>query len=174
MSSIDLVILGFLQRKPMSAYELTKFIEMTRMKKWMKIGSPTIYQNLKKLAANNYLSTETVKEGNMPEKVIYSITASGEERFLELMQHFSGNPGKIYFNFNAFIINLHLVDKEVGLEMLNNLQQYFVKAQEDLERDMVALQDISLGGKAIMKQYHLVFAGMLQWIEELIEEYRNK
>ena len=174
MSSIDLVILGFLKRKSMSAYEFTKFVEFIRMKKWMKIGSPTIYQNLKKLAAHNYLSTETVKEGNMPEKAIYSITASGKEYFLELMEHFSKNPGKIYFDFNAFIINLHLVDKDVGLEMLNNLRQYFCKAQADLEHDMAELQNASLGGKAIMKQYHIVFSGMLQWIEELIQEYQDE
>lgn len=176
MSSIDLVILGILKRRPMSAYDLAKFVEFMRMQKWIKIGSPTIYQNLKKLAANKYLATETVKEGNMPEKVIYNITASGEKYFLELMRHYSGNAGKIYFDFNAFIINLHLVDKDAGLEMLNNLRQYFYEAQEDLEhdRELEELQDIPVGGKAIIKQYQIMHTGMLQWIEELIQEYQVK
>jgi DNA-binding PadR family transcriptional regulator len=174
MSPIDLVILGFLKKRSVSAYELTKIAELTRMRKWIKIGSPTIYQNLKKLAAKQYLSTETVKEGNMPEKTIYSITPSGEEYFLKLMAHFSETPGKIYFDFNAFIINLQFVDKEIGLDMLHNLRHYFEKGQEDLERDIVELQDLpSTGGKSIMKQYRLVFAGMIQWIEELIQEYQK-
>ncbi|MFC1975461.1 PadR family transcriptional regulator [Chloroflexota bacterium] len=172
MSLIDLAILGFLKRKSMSAYELAKFVEFIRMKKWMKIGSPTIYQNIKKLAANEYLSTETVKEGNMPEKVIYSLTESGEDYFLALMERFSEKPGKIYFGFNTFIINLHLVDKDTGLEMLNNLQQFFYNGQQDLERDMAELQDAPLGAKALMKQYQIVFDGMIQWIEELIKEYQ--
>lgn len=158
----------------MSAYDLTKMTEFTRIKKWLKIGSPTIYQNLKKLAAKQYLSTKTVKEGNMPEKVMYSITASGEDYFLKLMKHFSEHPGKIYFDFNAFIINLQFVDKETGLDMLHNLRRYFEKGQEDLDRDISELDNVSLAGKAIMKQYRLVFTGMIRWIEELIQEYEHE
>lgn len=158
----------------MSAYELTKFVESTKMKKWMKIGSPTIYQNLKKLAAKKYLFTETVKDGNMPEKVMYNITASGEEYFLKLMEHFSEDPGKIYFDFNAFIINLQLVDKDTGLEMLHNLRQYFYRGKEDLEHDMAELQNVPLRGEAIMTQYHIVFHGLIQWIEELIQKYQHE
>ena len=173
MSSIDLAILGLLKRKSMSAYELTKFVEFMRMKKWMKIGSPTIYQNIKKLAAKKYLSTKTVKEGNMPEKVMYSITESGKEYFLELMNQLSANPGKIYFDFNAFIINLHLVEKDTGLEMLKNLRQYFYRGKEDLERDIAELQDVPLGAKALMTQYHIVFEGMIRWIEGVIQEYQT-
>jgi len=50
VSSIDLIILGFLKKKSMSAYEIVRYIEFKRMKKWVKVGSPTIYQNIKKLA----------------------------------------------------------------------------------------------------------------------------
>jgi DNA-binding PadR family transcriptional regulator len=173
MSPIDLVILGFLRKTPMSAYQLTKFVETTRMKKWMKIGSPTIYQNLKKLAADNFLSTEVAKEGNMPEKVIYTITPSGEAYLLELMERFSGNPGKIHFEFNAFLIHLQLVNKKTGLKMLGNLRDYFYRGREDLERDLSELQDVPLAGKALMRQYQFVFQGLIRWIDELIQQYQQ-
>jgi DNA-binding PadR family transcriptional regulator len=157
----------------MSAYELTKFVEATKMKKWMKIGAPTIYQNLKKLGAKKYLSMKTVKESNMPEKAIYSITESGQEYLLKLMDHFADDSGKIYFEFNAFIINLQLVDQDTGLAMLHKLRRYFYRGQENVERDMAELQGVPLGGKAIMKQYQIVFRGMIQWVEELIQEYQH-
>ena len=174
MSSIDLIILGFLQKKPMSPYELTRFFEFKRVQKWVKIGSPTIYQNIKKLAAKNYLSGKTVKEGEMPEKVIYSITKSGREHFLELMNRFSANPGKIFFDFNALIANLSLVDKKTALEMLQDLKISFIDSKDDVDNDFAQLPDILTEGKAIMKLYRIIFRDMIKWIDELIENYQNK
>jgi len=174
MSSIDLTILGFLQKKPMSAYELTRLFEFKRVQKWVKIGSPTIYQNIKKLAAKNYLTGKTVKEGEMPEKVIYSITKSGREHFLELMNRFSANPGKIFFDFNALIANLSLVDKETALKMLQDLKMSFTRSKDDVDNDFAQLPDILTEGKAIMKLYRMIFRDMIKWIDELSENYQNK
>jgi DNA-binding PadR family transcriptional regulator len=174
VSSIDLTILGFLQKKPMSAYELTRHFEFKRVQKWVKIGSPTIYQNIKKLAAKGYLSGRIVKEGEMPEKVIYSITKSGREYFLDLMDRFSGNPGKIFFDFNALIANLSLVDKETALEMLQNLRQNFINSRDDVDKDFAEMKDVLPEGIAIMKLYRLIFRDMIKWIDELVEYYQNK
>ena len=174
MSSIDLIILGFLKRKPMSAYDITRYFEFKRMKKWVKVGSPTIYQNIKKLAAKNYLSGKTIKEGEMPEKVIYSITKSGKKYLLELMNHFSANPGKIFFDFNALIVNLSIVDKKTALEMLQDLKTSFISSKDDVDNDFAELTDVSTEGKAIMKLYRMIFRDMIKWIDELIENYRNK
>jgi len=174
MSSIDLTILGFLQKKPMSAYELTRHFEFKRVQKWVKIGSPTIYQNIKKLAAKNYLTGKTVKEGEMPEKVIYSITKSGREFFIELMNRFSSHPGNIYFDFNTVVGNLGLVDKETALNMLQNLKQNFINSKEDVDKDFTEMKDVLPEGIAIMKLYRLIFRDMIKWIDELVVYYQNK
>ena len=174
MSSIDLTILGFLQKKPMSAYELTKLFEFKRVQKWVKIGSPTIYQNVKKLAAKNYLTGETVKQGEMPEKVIYSITKSGREYFLELMNHFSATPGNIYFDFNTVVGNLGLVDKESALNMLQDLRQNLINSKDDVDTDFDEMKDVLPEGKAIMKLYRMIFRDMIKWVDELVEYYQNK
>ena len=174
MSSIDLTILGFLQKKSISAYELTKLFEFKRVQKWVKIGSPTIYQNIKKLAAKNYLTGKTVKQGEMPEKVIYSITKSGRKYFLELMNHFSSNPGKLYFDFNTVVGNLGLVDKETALNMLQNLRQNFINSKDDVDKDFAEMKDVSTEGKAIMKLYRMIFRDMIKWVDELVEYYQDK
>ncbi|MCK4541789.1 MAG: PadR family transcriptional regulator [Spirochaetales bacterium] len=174
MSSIDLIIIGFLKRKPMSAYEITRYFEFKRMKKWVKVGSPTIYQNIKKLAAKNYLSSKTIKEGEMPEKVIYSITKSGKKYLLDLMNRFSTNPGKIFFDFNALIANLSLVDKETALEMLQDLKMSFISSKDDVDNDFAEWPDVSTEVKAIMKLYRMIFRDMIKWIDELIENYKDK
>ena len=71
----------------------------------------------------------------MPEKVIYTITDSGNDYFQELMVKFSKTPSPIFFDFNAFLINLDLVDKDSGIAMLRNLRQHFQNSYANLKKD---------------------------------------
>ncbi len=174
MSAVDLVILGYLKRNPASAYELAREIENSRMKKIIKIGSPTIYQNIKKMAKNDYLASTRVKQGETPEKAIYCLTDKGDAYFLELMHQYSADPGRMFFSFNSFIKNLSLVDKKRGAVMLNNLKRYFYDTRSDLQGDMTALVSPPLEIEAIMKQYDILLTGMIQWIEDLIAQYQEK
>ncbi len=174
MSVVDLFILGFLKRTPGSAYEMAQKVEASKIKKILKIGSPTIYQNIKKLARKDYLSSKTVKEGEMPEKTIYTLTETGEDYFLELMGHFSSTPGRMFFNFNGFIKNLTLVDKDTGLEMLKHLKLYFYDTKEDLENDINTIKSPTFEVRTILKQYHIMLKGMITWIEEVIEDYNRE
>lgn len=173
MSAVNLVILGILKKQSMNAYEMNKHIESIRLKNWMKIGTPTVYQNLKKLAEKGYLSTGKAKTGNMPEKVIYTMTNYGNKYFDELMARFSEAPNPIYFDFNAFLINLDLVDKNSGVTMLKNLRHSFQNSYANLKKDQEAIKDPPMGGKAIMEQYDRVFKTMIKWSDDLIIEYEE-
>lgn len=173
MSAVNLVILGMLKKQSMNAYEMNKQIEYIKLKNWMKIGTPTVYQNVKKLAEKGYLSTEKIKIGNMPEKVIYTMTDSGNVYFDELMVRFSKTPSPIYFDFNAFLINLDLVDKDSAIVMLKNLRQYFQNSYANLKKDREAVKDPPKGGKAIMEQYDRLFNSMIEWSNDLIVEYKK-
>lgn len=173
MSAVNLVILGILKKQSMNAYEMNKHIEDIRLKNWMKIGTPTVYQNLKKLAEKGYLSTGKAKTGNMPEKVIYTMTDSGNAYFDELMTRFSKTPNPIYFDFNAFLINLDLVDNDSGMAMLKNLREYFQNSYANLKKDQEAIKNPPTGGKAIMEQYDRLFNTMIEWSNDLIKAYEK-
>lgn len=173
MSAVNLVILGILKKQSMNAYEMNKHIAYIRLKNWMKIGAPTIYQNLKKLAENGYLSTAIAKSGNMPEKVIYTITDSGNDYFQKLMVKFSKTPSPIFFDFNAFLINLDLVDKSSGIAMLKDLRLYFKNSHANLNKDREAVKDPLIGENAIMEQYDRLFTSMVEWSNNLIEVYEK-
>ena len=174
MSAVNLVILGILKKQSMNAYEMNKHIAYIRLKNWMKIGTPTIYQNLKKLAENGYLSARTVKSGNMPEKVIYTLTDAGNIYFRELMVRFSQTPSPIFFDFNAFLINLDLVDKSSGIAMLKDMRQYFQSSHANLKKDKETIKDPLIGGNAIIEQYDRLFTTMIDWSDNLIAVYEKE
>ena len=74
VSSIDLILLGMVYDQPRSAYDIQKHVEYRNLSHWVKISSPSVYKKLRVLEQKGYLMTKRQREGNMPEKSIYSLT----------------------------------------------------------------------------------------------------
>ena len=85
MATIDLIVLGMLKKKALSAYDIQKLVEYRNISRWVKISTPSIYKKVIQLEERGLVSGVAVKEGKMPEKVVYSLTPAGEERFQRLM-----------------------------------------------------------------------------------------
>lgn len=174
LSAINLVLLGFLMDESMSAYDLDKLIERDQIKEMVKISTPAIYKNLLKLKESGYLAAQAVKEGEMPEKTIYRITESGRQYLLELMYKYAGDPVKINFDFNALILNLNKIDKDKGLRMLESIRNSLHYRQKVLAEQMLSAGLLPLTGRAVIRQFQLVNQSLIDWIEELIPEYRRE
>ncbi|MFP4016780.1 MAG: PadR family transcriptional regulator [Halanaerobiales bacterium] len=173
MSSINIIILGLLMEKPMSAYEMTKQIEYRKMKDWLKISEPTVYKNIRALEEEGFLDGENVQEGNMPEKTVYTINEKGVEHFRELMETYSTQIGKLHFECNAALANLHKIDKRKGMELLIKLQENIQEKKDFTEMMVGKREHIPLPGKAVLKQADMIYDTLLVWIEEFIDEYKE-
>ncbi|MFH1760134.1 MAG: PadR family transcriptional regulator [bacterium] len=78
MNINDIVILGLLAEMPRHGYEIKKEVEERGLNDWASVKIQSIYNRLKVLEKEGYISLDTVKkQGNMPEKSIYKIEASG-------------------------------------------------------------------------------------------------
>lgn len=173
MSAGNLMILGLLLNKPMSAYEMANLLDTQVIGQLIKISTPTVYKNIKRLYQNGYLTVEVVKEGEMPEKKIYTVTKEGKAHFFNLMEHFSGHVHDLYFDCNAFLANIDKVDKDTGLKMLENLESQLCAVRDWIvnhEREAKA-KNVFFAGRAIIKQYRMVLNALVKWIQEVIKEY---
>jgi len=171
MSTIDLMLLGALMRKPMNAYELKKDMERKSVQNWIKISSPSIYKNFLKLYERGYADAEVVREGEMPEKTVYSINDKGRGYFFSLMDRYSADPGQIYINFCAFIANLENVDRETGLRMLGNLREHLDGAKERSRVTLESRSDVPLPGSAVIELYARMFETFCGWAEDFMARY---
>lgn len=158
----------------MSAYDLDKLIERDRIKEMVKISTPAIYKNLLKLNESGFLAAQTVKEGEMPEKTIYRITDQGRQHFMELMYKYAGERVKINFDLNALIINLHKLDKDKALRMLENIRNSFYFQQKNLAEQILSSRLLPLAGRTVIRQFQLVNQSLIDWIEELIQQYQRE
>ena len=174
MSTIELIILGILQKKPMNAYELANFIDERQVGRMLKISTPAIYKTCKRLYKANYLDGETIREGENPEKVVYSVNPNGKKHFFSLMEHFSGTLQPFYMDFNAFLWNIDLLKPKKAIEMLENLKAQLIQLKQWVIPHENEAQAESFAVRMIIKQYRMVLFTLVDWIEETIDGYKKE
>lgn len=174
MSTIDLIILGVLLDKQMSAYDLTCLIEEKQVGRFLKISAPAVYKNCNRLCAAGFLDGEAVKKGGLPEKTVYRINKRGRERFLALMERFSSSFVPFFLDCNAFIWNIERVEKKQGLKMLRNLRDELSALYKWIpQHEKEESANLTFATRAIIKQYRMTVSALLIWSEEVIKDYNK-
>ncbi|MCB2362079.1 PadR family transcriptional regulator [Clostridium estertheticum] len=174
MSSINLIILGYLQHKEKSAYEMVKEFDIWNLTKWLKISDPSIYKNIIKLCDNGYLNSRTVKEGEMPEKTLYLLNEKGNSYFNELMEESSKHIGNIYFDFNAFLVNIENLPEEKRKEYLKNFKNKVEERRSFVEStyNHVKQNNEKSGSEVLILDLNNEFYKVLQkWSEKVFDHY---
>lgn len=82
MGTLKYAILGLLDRRDMTGYELTKAIENSLLESWRAKHSQ-IYPELKSLTEKGLVKFQVAITGTVLEKKIYSITEAGRNEFLQ-------------------------------------------------------------------------------------------
>lgn len=173
LSSINLIILGYLQNKEKSAYEMVKEFDSWNLSNWLKISDPSIYKNIIKLCDNGYLNSRTVKEGEMPEKTLYSMNEKGNTYFNELMEESSKNIGKVYFEFNAFFNNIEHLPEEKRKEYLKNFKNKIEERRLTVESryNHENHNEIIGSGFFLLELYNEFYNVLEKWSEKVIDYY---
>jgi DNA-binding PadR family transcriptional regulator len=174
MATIDLIVLGMLKKQSLSAYDIQKLVEYRNISKWVKISTPSIYKKVIQLEEKGLLQSVPVRENNMPEKAVYSLTDSGEQEFERLMGELSAQPIRMFLDFNAVIVNLDSVPLEMQKTCVANIEKNVRELKMYLEenlREKGNMPDVPEIGMAVLRQ-QLVLAEMIEtWISTLKSEF---
>lgn len=168
LSTIDLILLGLLRNQPMSPYDLTKLSGLFEL---VKISTPAVYKNIRRLKAEGFLRSSSSKAGNMPEKKIYSLTKSGEKKFMELMAQSSSSAVEFYFDFNVPLLFVASVDKRYGKEIINQVQTSLREKRKYLSEQIKKYQDLPFPVVNLANQHLRLNEILLKWIKEFNEEF---
>lgn len=170
MSTIDLILLGSLCQSPKSAYDLQKQIEARNLSRWVKIGSFTVYKKVVQYEAKGYVVSETIRNGNMPEKTLYTITPEGKETFRKWMIQFSLAETRVFLDFNAVIVNLALTDENFADECVANIRNSIQNTKMQIAEQLPKHEDIPLFGRTIMEQQFMLLETLEKWEEGFEKE----
>ena len=174
MATIDLIVLGMLKKQPLSAYDIQKLVEYRNISKWVKISTPSIYKKVIQLEEKGLLQSVLVRENNMPEKAVYSLTDSGEQEFERLMRELSAQPIRMFLDFNAVIVNLDSVPLEMQESCVasieKNVQDLKTYLEENL-REKENAPEVPEIGMAVLRQQFVLAETIGIWIEELKKRF---
>ena len=172
MATIDLIVLGILKKESLSAYDIQKIVEYRNISKWVKISTPSIYKKVIQLEKKGYMKGDVVKEGNMAEKTVYSLTETGEKQFEKLMLEIASKPVRIFLDFNAVIVNLDSLPKEKQKSCLTEIENNMETLKGYIEENISLkehLPEIPKTGLAFLEQQFILAQALETWIEELKE-----
>ena len=172
MATIDLIVLGILKKESLSAYDIQKIVESRNIYKWVKISTPSIYKKVIQLEKKGYMKGDVVKEGNMAEKTVYSLTEAGEKQFEKLMLEIASKPVRIFLDFNAVIVNLDSLPKEKQKSCLTEIENNMETLKGYIEENISLkehLPEIPKTGLAVLEQQLILAQALETWIEELKE-----
>ncbi len=169
MATIDLIVLGMLKKQALSAYDLQKLVEYRNISKWVKISTPSIYKKVIQLEEKGLLQSVAVKENNMPEKAVYSLTASGEQEFENLMQEISAQPIRIFLDFNAVIVNLDSLPPEGQKRCIENIEENVRTLKTYLEEP-----EIPETGMAVLRQQLVLAEAIEKWVDSLKQGFAQQ
>lgn len=170
MATIDLIVLGILKQKSLSAYDIQKIVEYRNISKWVRISTPSIYKKVIQLEGKGYIKSIMVKEGKMAEKAVYSLTEDGEKEFEKLMLEISSQPIHIFLDFNAVIVNLNSLSQEnqkvclIGIENNVKILKEYIEENINCKKD---IEDIPETGKAVLQQQLILVQAIEKWINSV-------
>lgn len=170
MAAIDLIVLGMLKQRPMSAYELQKLVEYRRISQWVKISTPSIYKKVISLEEKGLIVGRVERDGRMPEKAVYSLTEAGERAFASLMRELSGAPIRMFLDFNAVIVNLHALPPDEQAACLSAIRAQVAALRASLEDNLSAKSsapDVPWTGLAVLRQQHALAEAIEAWMASL-------
>ena len=174
MATIDLIVLGMLKKQALSAYDIQKLVEYRNISKWVKISTPSIYKKVIQLEEKGLLQSVPMRENNMPEKAVYSLTASGEQEFERLMGELSAQPIRMFLDFNAVIVNLDNVPLEMQKSCVDSIEKHVQDLKTYLEenlREKENAPEVPEIGMAVLRQQFVLAETIGIWIEELKKRF---
>jgi len=170
MATIDLIVLGMLKKRPMSAYDIQKLVEYRKISRWVRVSTPSIYKKALQLEEKGLVSANMVREGKMPEKAVYTLTAAGEAEFERLMLEIAEQPIHIFLDLNAVIVNLDSLPPEGQRACVAGIKRNVAALRAYLEESLLEKEsapDIPETGMAVLRQQLVLAEAIEQWVASL-------
>lgn len=171
LTNIELILLKFIKAKPSYAYEIERMIEDKGIRNWVKIGGPTVYQVLDRLSKKGILQVSLEKEGNMPQRKRYTLTAAGEELCQKSARNLLANIETYHFNLTVGLAcRFFLSEEEFRLVIQERLAQLNLFIC-DFNDEFNKVKELYPGKKLLVRQYLLSHYKLEQkFLQDLLKD----
>lgn len=178
--SLEHALLGFLQYKPLSGYDMKKTFDSTVNHFWPADQSQ-IYRTLNKLTAEQLIDMKLVVQTDKPNSKIYSITEKGKEEFLNWLE----SPISMAVPRIPLLVKIYFaaqLSDDVIISILEKVSNQIHDRIDSMEKvnravfiaDTEPLTSRDLFFKGLTYDYGLmVNNAILNWVEKVIEQIQK-
>lgn len=176
LTKTSTIILGVIYQQPINAYEIIKTLGQLHVSDWYEIADSTVYATLKTLEKKNHIVGTIKKDGNMPDKTVYSITETGH---IELKTTISFFITKFEYDIIPFIIAnffIGVLTKEDALSNLNERLGYLKNYSVGILKQIGVLKSQKVPALAICNVEHNaeIIQSEIDYTEKLIETIKRE
>ena len=134
------IILGIIQKHPVNAYELIKMLSRFQLKDWYDIADSTVYATLKSLEKKQYITGRVQKDGNMPDKTVYSLTDAGTKEWNTAIKFFLTHFDYDLIPFMIASFFAESIGVDEAIKCLEERLDYLKKNSKGLTRQIEELE----------------------------------
>lgn len=127
----ELLFLGLLKDGPKHGYEIKRLIEED-LSRFVGLKIKSIYYPLRKMEKLGLIKKDTDREGNWPEKFVYSLTKKGENIFEHMINESFLSIERPYFDIDLSLYFLQYVDKKIAKRQLRGRILFLRRIKRDL------------------------------------------
>jgi len=129
MNRYDLVLLGLILEKERSGYDIITEISTRELDRWANLSTSTVYNRLTTLEKNECIVGRAEREGNRPERMMFSITEKGKEVLRkEVLKHLTG------FNDDPRTLGFAFLYGAENKELIRTLEAHERRLVQEIER----------------------------------------
>jgi DNA-binding PadR family transcriptional regulator len=171
---VPFYLLGLLIRYgPQHGYKLKQ--KLGEISDFTKIKLPTIYYHLERMEENEFLTAASEREGNRPERTVYTITDLGKEHFKNLLKKLMNEKYAPEFGLDGVLYFFEAVNKDDFVNILISKKSAIEKMLQTLCRhQQSSMQELNESSKrfagAIFNHHIYHLEAEIKWIETVVKE----
>ena len=171
------IILGIIQKHPVNAYELIKMLSRFQLKDWYDIADSTVYATLKSLGKKQYITGRVQKDGNMPDKTVYSLTDAGTKEWNTAIKFFLTHFDYDLIPFMIASFFAESIGVDEAIKCLEERLDYLKKNSKGLTRQIEELEvekDIPYYVIGNLQHNALIVETEIPVTQQMIAKYKSR
>lgn len=165
--SLDYVILGILERRPSTGYELSKIMDRTTIFYWQATHAQ-IHQRLKRLYKEGLVRQEPVWEKGRPARIIYHLTSKGKKALIEWVRSPSEDLA-VRHGFLSQFNSCYLLDDEEIIEKIEAHQNRSLERLQTYRQKFEITNKKDLSDRRVKIDYLMALYGIM--VEQACQEW---
>ncbi len=118
MQQPKMIVLGLIAQGYCYGFEMERFIDLSKMRFWARIGKSTIYKALRDLLKTGEVTEKKEAAERGPGKAVFSLTKAGNNKLVELVSEALSSRESVYSDRIAGLVFARGLPREIALAEL--------------------------------------------------------